>query len=35
MNPDVEKGIIQTVKIYGDFFNEKDISERHVLKILY
>lgn len=27
MNLDVEKGIIQKVKIYGDFFNEKDISE--------
>jgi len=24
---DVEKGIIQKVKIYGDFFNEKDITE--------
>ena len=27
MNLDVEKGIIKKVKIYGDFFNEKDISE--------
>lgn len=27
MNLEVEKGIIQKVKIFGDFFNEKDISE--------
>jgi lipoyltransferase and lipoate-protein ligase len=27
MNLDVEKGIIRKVKIYGDFFNEKDIDE--------
>ena len=27
MNLDVEKGIIQKAKIFGDFFNEKDISE--------
>ena len=27
MNMDVEKGIIKKVKIFGDFFNEKDISE--------
>lgn len=27
MNLDVEQGIIQKVKIFGDFFNEKDISE--------
>ena len=27
MNLDVHKGVIQKVKIYGDFFNEKDISE--------
>lgn len=27
MNLDVEKGVIQRVKIYGDFFNEKDIIE--------
>ena len=27
MNLDVEKGIIKKVKIYGDFFNEKDIAE--------
>ena len=30
MNLDVEKGIIRKVKIYGDFFNEKDISEIEV-----
>ncbi|HUZ60432.1 MAG TPA: lipoate--protein ligase [Hanamia sp.] len=30
MNLDVEKGIIRKVKIYGDFFNEKDISEVEV-----
>ncbi len=27
MNLDVESGIIKKVKIFGDFFNEKDISE--------
>ena len=27
MNMDVEKGIIKKVKIFGDFFNEKDIAE--------
>ncbi len=27
MNLEVEKGIIQKVKIFGDFFNEKDIAE--------
>lgn len=27
MNMDVEKGIIKKVKIFGDFFNEKDIEE--------
>lgn len=27
MNLDVEKGIIKKVKIFGDFFNQKDISE--------
>ena len=27
MNLNVEQGIIKKVKIYGDFFNEKDISE--------
>lgn len=27
MNLDVEKGIIKSVKIFGDFFNEKDITE--------
>lgn len=27
MNLDVEKGVIQRVKILGDFFNKKDISE--------
>ncbi|MEO6905249.1 MAG: lipoate protein ligase C-terminal domain-containing protein [Ginsengibacter sp.] len=27
MNLNVERGIIKKVKIYGDFFNEKDISE--------
>lgn len=27
MNLDVEKGIIKKVKIFGDFFNEKDIAE--------
>lgn len=27
MNLDVQKGIIKNVKIFGDFFNEKDISE--------
>lgn len=27
MNLDVEKGIIRKVKVFGDFFNEKDISE--------
>ncbi|MEO6136340.1 MAG: lipoate--protein ligase, partial [Ginsengibacter sp.] len=27
MNLDVEKGIIKKVKIFGDFFNEKDITE--------
>lgn len=27
MNLDVNKGIIRKAKIYGDFFNEKDISE--------
>lgn len=27
MNLDVEKGIIRKVKIFGDFFNEKDIAE--------
>jgi lipoate-protein ligase A len=27
MNLDVEKGIIKKVKIFGDFFNEKDIDE--------
>ena len=27
MNLEVEKGMIQKVKIFGDFFNEKDISE--------
>lgn len=27
MNLDVEKGIIQKAKIFGDFFNEKDITE--------
>lgn len=27
MNLDVEKGIIRKVKIYGDFFNEKDIAD--------
>lgn len=27
MNIDAEKGIIQKIKIFGDFFNEKDISE--------
>lgn len=27
MNLDAENGIIKRVKIYGDFFNEKDISE--------
>lgn len=27
MNLEVEKGIIQKVKIFGDFFNERDISE--------
>ena len=27
MNMDVEKGIIKKVKIFGDFFNEKDITE--------
>lgn len=27
MNLDVEKGIIQKVKIFGDFFNEKDIAD--------
>lgn len=30
INLDVEKGIIRKVKIYGDFFNEKDISEIEV-----
>lgn len=27
MNLEVEKGMIQKVKIFGDFFNEKDIAE--------
>lgn len=27
MNMDVEKGMIKKVKIFGDFFNEKDIAE--------
>ncbi|RYD73243.1 MAG: lipoate--protein ligase [Sphingobacteriales bacterium] len=27
MNMDVERGIIKKVKIFGDFFNEKDIAE--------
>lgn len=27
MNLDVESGIIKKVKIFGDFFNEKDITE--------
>ncbi|MFT3980218.1 MAG: lipoate--protein ligase [Ferruginibacter sp.] len=27
MNLDVERGIIKKVKIFGDFFNEKDITE--------
>jgi len=27
MNLDVEKGIIKKVKIFGDFFNEKDITD--------
>lgn len=27
MNLDVEEGVIQKAKIYGDFFNEKDISD--------
>lgn len=27
MNLDVEKGIIRNAKIFGDFFNEKDIAE--------
>ena len=27
MNLDVEKGVIQKVKIFGDFFNERDIAE--------
>ena len=27
MNLDVEKGTIKKVKIFGDFFNEKDITE--------
>jgi len=27
MNLDVQQGIIKKVKIYGDFFNEKDISD--------
>jgi len=27
MNLDVEKGIIKKVKIFGDFFNQKDITE--------
>jgi len=27
MNLNVEQGIIKKVKIYGDFFNEKDTSE--------
>ena len=27
MNLEVEKGVIKKVKIYGDFFNEKDIAE--------
>ncbi|MEO6683881.1 MAG: lipoate--protein ligase [Ginsengibacter sp.] len=27
MNLDVQKGIIKKVKIFGDFFNEKDITE--------
>lgn len=27
MNLDVEKGIIRKVKIFGDFFNEKDITD--------
>ena len=27
MNLDVEKGIIRNAKIFGDFFNEKDIEE--------
>ena len=27
MNLDVEKGLIKKVKIFGDFFNEKDITE--------
>ena len=30
MNLDVEKGIIKKVKIYGDFFNERDIAEIEV-----
>jgi lipoate-protein ligase A len=27
MNLNAEQGIIKKVKVYGDFFNEKDISE--------
>jgi lipoate---protein ligase len=27
MNLNVEEGIIKKVKVYGDFFNEKDVSE--------
>jgi lipoate-protein ligase A len=27
MNVDVERGVIKAVKIFGDFFNEKDITE--------
>lgn len=27
MNLDVEKGIIKQARIFGDFFNEKDITE--------
>ena len=27
MNLDVESGTIKKVKIFGDFFNEKDITE--------